>query len=64
MIKLKKQLPKRHELDAKYTWNMANLFKTEALYQEAFDLVEKDIIYFVRSLNTNLTQKRRLMTLY
>ena len=42
MIKLKKQLPKRHELDVKYTWDMTNLFKNEELFEETFDLVEKD----------------------
>jgi oligoendopeptidase F len=48
--KLKKQLPKRHELDVKHTWDMTNLFKTEVVYQEAFDLVEKDVESFCTKL--------------
>lgn len=54
---MKKQLPKRHELDAKLTWDMTNLFKTEALYQEAFDLAEKDVDLFCEKFEHQLNTK-------
>lgn len=54
MIKLKKQLPKRQDIDVKYTWDMTNLFKKEALYLEAFDLVEKDIDSFCEKFENKL----------
>jgi len=54
---LKKQLPKRHELDVKHTWDMTNLFKKEELYQEAFDLVEKDIDLFCVKFENKLNSK-------
>jgi len=57
VIKLKKQLPKRHELDVKHTWDMTNLFKKEELYQEAFDLVEKDIDLFCVKFENKLNSK-------
>jgi oligoendopeptidase F len=58
--KLKKQLPKRHELDVKYTWDMANLFKSEACYLEAFDVVEKDIDLFCQAYENKLTTKESI----
>ena len=54
---MKKQLPKRHELDVKHTWDMTNLFKKEELYQEAFDLVEKDIDLFCVKFENKLNSK-------
>ena len=57
---MKKQLPKRHELDAKYTWNMANLFKTEASYQEAFELTEKDVDLFCEKFEHKLNSKETI----
>jgi len=57
---LKKQLPKRHELDVKYTWDMTNLFKTEELYLEAFDLVEKDIDSFCATFENKLNTKEMI----
>jgi oligoendopeptidase F len=51
---LKKQLPKRHELDVKYTWDMTNLFKKEELYLEAFDLVEHDVDLFCTKYENKL----------
>jgi len=51
---LKKQLPKRHELDVKHTWDMTNLFKNETLYLEAFDLLEKDVDLFCMTYETKL----------
>ncbi|NCC82492.1 MAG: oligoendopeptidase F, partial [Clostridia bacterium] len=57
---MKKQLPKRHEVDVKYTWDMANLFKSEALYLEAFDLVEKDIDLFCKAYENKLTTKESI----
>lgn len=57
---MKKQLPKRHELDAKYTWNMANLFKTEASYQEAFELTEKDVNLFCEKFEHKLNSKETI----
>jgi oligoendopeptidase F len=59
-MKLKKQLPKRHELDVKYTWDMTNLFKTEQLYLEAFDLVEKDIDSFCATFENKLNTKEMI----
>jgi len=59
-MKLKKQLPKRHELDVKYTWDMTNLFKTEELYLEAFDLVEKDIDSFCATFENKLNTKEMI----
>ncbi|PKK87646.1 MAG: oligoendopeptidase F, partial [Tenericutes bacterium HGW-Tenericutes-8] len=57
---MKKQLPKRHELDVTYTWDMANLFKTEALYQDAFDTVEADIDRFCQTFENKLTTKEAI----
>ena len=57
---MKKQLPKRHELDVKYTWDMANLFKSEACYLEAFDVVEKDIDLFCQAYENKLTTKESI----
>lgn len=54
---MKKQLPKRNELDVKYTWDMSNLFKTEALYQDAFDSVEKEIDLFRIKYESKLDSK-------
>lgn len=57
---MKKQLPKRHELDVKQTWDMANLFKNEALYQEAFDSLEKDIDSFCVIFENKLNSKEMI----
>jgi len=54
---LKKQLLKRHELDAKLTWDMTNLFKKEELYQEAFDFVESDVDSFCEKYENKLISK-------
>lgn len=54
---MKKQLPKRHDLDVRHTWDMTNLFKKEELYQEAFDLVEKDVDVFCIKYEHKLTTK-------
>jgi oligoendopeptidase F len=59
-MKLKKQLPKRHELDVKFTWDMTNLFKKEELYLEAFDLVEKDINSFCEKYENKLNSKEQI----
>lgn len=57
---MKKQLPKRQELDVKYTWDMSNLFKTESLYEETFDLVEKDVDLFCEKFERKLTSKESI----
>lgn len=57
---LKKQLPKRHEVDVKYTWDMANLFKSEVLYQAAFDTAEQAIVDFCQKFENQLTTKERI----
>jgi len=57
---LKKQLPKRHELDVKYTWDMTNLFETEERYLEAFDEVEKDVDAFCKSFENQLNTKETI----
>lgn len=54
---MKKQLPKRNELTINHTWDMRNLFKTEALYNEAFDEVEKLVDDFVAEFETKLNTK-------
>ena len=54
---MKKQLPKRNELDVKHTWDITNLFKKEELYLEAFDLVEKDIDAFCEKFEDQLNSK-------
>ena len=60
MMEMKKQLPKRHELDVKHTWDMTNLFKKEEMYEEAFDLVEKDIDVFCAKFENKLTSKEMI----
>ena len=57
---MKKQLPKRHELDVKYTWNMANLFEDESTYIDAFNLVEKDIDSFCATYENQLLTKEKI----
>jgi oligoendopeptidase F len=54
---MKKQLPKRHELDVRHTWDMTNLFKQESHYQEAFDQVEKDVDSFCLKFENQLKSK-------
>lgn len=54
---MKKQLPKRHELDAKYTWDVTNLFQTEDLYLEAFQSVEQAIDSFCAKYENKLNSK-------
>jgi oligoendopeptidase F len=56
-MKLKKQLLKRHEVDAKHTWDMTNLFKNEELYQEAFDFVASDVDSFCVKYENKLDSK-------
>lgn len=57
---MKKQLPKRHELNINQTWDMANLFKSEALYLEAFDQVEKDIDAFCQQFENKLSSEQTI----
>ena len=57
---MKKQLPKRHELNINQTWDMANLFKSEALYLEAFDQVEKDIDVFCQQFENKLSSEQTI----
>jgi oligoendopeptidase F len=57
---MKKQLPKRHELDVKYTWDMTNLFKSEELYLDAFDLLEKDTDIFCEAFENKLKSKESI----
>lgn len=59
---MKKQLPKRHELDIQYTWDVSNLFKTEEAYQEAFDFVENQIHEFCEKYENKLTSKDQINT--
>ncbi|MFA5006928.1 MAG: oligoendopeptidase F [Candidatus Izemoplasmatales bacterium] len=54
---MKMQLPKRQELDAKRTWDIANLFKTESLYLEAFDEAERLVDSFCAKFETKLNDK-------
>ncbi|TVP97172.1 MAG: oligoendopeptidase F [Acholeplasmatales bacterium] len=54
---MKKQLPKRHELDVKHTWDLSHLFKSESLYHEAFDSLEKDVQTFCDTYENNLDTK-------
>ncbi len=57
---MKKELPKRQELDVKITWDMTNLFKNEASYEEALDLVEKDINEFCLNYENKLNSKEKI----
>ncbi|MCV2232885.1 oligoendopeptidase F [Paracholeplasma manati] len=57
---MKKQLPKRHELNINQTWDMANLFKSEALYLEAFDQVETDIDAFCQQFENKLSSEQTI----
>lgn len=57
---MKQQLPKRHELDAKHTWDMTNLFKSEQLYLEAFDMVEQDAASFCAKYENKLVSKETI----
>lgn len=57
---MKKQLPKRDALDVKHTWDMGNLFKSESLYQEAFDEVEKDVQTFCDTYENKLDTVKRI----
>ncbi len=54
---MKKQLSKRHEVDTNRTWDITNLFKQEALYDEAFDSVEADVDSFCAKFKNNLNSK-------
>lgn len=54
---MKKQLPKRHEVDVKNTWDINHLFENEALYLEAFERVEKDVNVFCESYENNMNTK-------
>lgn len=51
---MKKQLPKRNELEPKYTWDVTNLFSSEALYLETFDQLEHDVDVFCSTYQTRL----------
>lgn len=57
---MKKQLPKRHEIDVKHTWDINNLFKTEELYKKDFDLMEKDVQSFCEKYESKLTTKESI----
>ena len=57
---MKKQLPKRDALDVKHTWDMGNLFKSESLYEEAFDEVEKDVQTFCDTFENKLDTAKRI----
>jgi oligoendopeptidase F len=59
-MELKKQLPKRHELDVKYTWDMTNLFKKEELYQDDFDILENEIDSFCEKFEGKLNSKEMI----
>ena len=52
---MKKQLPKRHELNPAHTWDMTNLFKSDTLYQQAFDEAEQDVVLFCNRFEGKLT---------
>lgn len=54
---MKQQLPKRNELQAEYTWDITHLFQTEAFYQEAFDIAEKDVEAFCSKYENRLITK-------
>ncbi|HOJ44459.1 MAG TPA: oligoendopeptidase F [Bacilli bacterium] len=57
---MKQQLPKRHELDAKYTWDITNLFKNEQLYLDTFDKVEQDVASFCEKFEHKLVTKETI----
>ena len=57
---MKKQLPKRHELNVDHTWDITNLFETEAAYQEAFEKVLLDVETFSKTYEHTLTSKESI----
>lgn len=57
---MKKQLPKRHELDVNYTWDMKNLFKEEEDFLKAFDLLEKEVHQFSEKFEHHLKTKEMI----
>ncbi len=57
---MKKQLPKRHELNQDYTWDMTNLFKSETEYQQVFDQVEQDVDVFCEKFEDNLNTETQI----
>lgn len=57
---MKKQLPKRHELDVNYTWDMKNLFKQEEDFLKAFDFLEKEVHQFCEYFEQQLKTKEMI----
>ena len=57
---MKKQLPKRHELNPQHTWDMTNLFKSETLYQQAFDAAEQDVHLFCTKFEGKLQTEQHI----
>lgn len=57
---LKKQLPKRHELNQKHTWDITNLFESETSYQKTFTEVEKDVDVFSSTFKDKLTNETHI----
>jgi oligoendopeptidase F len=57
---MKKQLPKRHELNIKHTWDMSHLFKDESLYLASFDQIEKDVSLFSERYEHHLKTKEMI----
>jgi len=60
VVKLKKQLPKRRELDVKHTWDITNLFKSEELYLETFELIENDVDLFCEKFENKLKSNEQI----
>ena len=52
---MKKQLPKRSEVDVKYTWDIHHLFKTEKDYENEVDAILKEVDQFVVSYKGKLS---------
>jgi len=52
---MKKQLPKRSEVDVKYTWDINHLFKTEKDYEKEVDEILKEVDKFVAAYKGKLS---------
>lgn len=57
---MKKQLPKRHELNINHTWDMSHLFKDETVYLASFDQIEKDVELFSVTYEHQLNSKEMI----
>jgi len=58
---MKKQLPKRSEVDVAYTWDVSNLFKTEEDYEKAVEKAIKDVDAFANKFEGKLVDAQTIV---